>query len=190
MVLVSGGAKMKNKSKKCKVSGCYEDACKLGYCGMHYWRLWKYGDVDFVSRQTHGMRYHSLYNIWRDMKNRCYNSKNSYYHCYGGRGIKVCERWMDIHNFIKDMGKRPPGMQIDRIDNDGDYTPENCKWSSIPEQARNTRRNKLTMGLARAIRKLRTTKGLSYAKLAKMFGVCDTTIRWVIIHKTWKEGVV
>ena len=78
---------------------------------------------------------------WRDMKQRCYNPNKINYKYYGGRGIKVCDRWMDFQNFCDDMGERPDGnYSLDRIDVNGDYCPENCKWSSKEDQSRNTRR--------------------------------------------------
>ncbi|RZJ90202.1 MAG: hypothetical protein EOO20_08845 [Chryseobacterium sp.] len=80
---------------------------------------------------------------WRDMKDRCYNPNKKEYFRYGGRGIKVCDRWLNNYdNFYSDMGKRPnKGLSIDRIDVDGNYEPSNCKWSTAKEQANNTRRN-------------------------------------------------
>lgn len=80
--------------------------------------------------EKHGLRKTVEYNSWWGMKERCYDPTRASYENYGGRGIKVCDRWhTSFSNFIEDMGKRPDGYSLDRIDNDGDYEPSNCRWS-------------------------------------------------------------
>lgn len=74
------------------------------------------------------------------MRDRCRNPNTPIYKYYGGRGIKVCARWDSYDNFLEDMGVCPDGLSIDRIDNDGDYTPENCRWTDQKTQTRNSRR--------------------------------------------------
>ncbi len=84
------------------------------------------------------------YEVWKSMTKRCRNIKNKDYHRYGGRGIKVCDRWMDFTNFYSDMGRRPSlKHSLDRINNGGDYYPENCRWITHKEQMNNTSRNHL-----------------------------------------------
>lgn len=92
--------------------------------------------------RTHGMTKTRIYNTWASMLQRCNNPNNLDYEGYGARGIKVCRRWMKFENFVKDMGERPTGKSLDRIDNSKGYSPRNCKWSDNKEQARNRRSNK------------------------------------------------
>ena len=87
----------------------------------------------------------STYRSWSSMKSRCNNPNYHKYRIYGARGIKICERWNDFRNFYADMGVKPDGKTLDRIDNDGNYTPENCRWATPKEQSRNnSRNNKIT----------------------------------------------
>ena len=91
-------------------------------------------------KPTHGMTGTPTYGSWKAMRARCLLPNNNRYKYYGGRGIVVCERWLNsFENFLSDMGERPTGMTIDRIDTDGNYEPSNCKWSTYSEQNLNRR---------------------------------------------------
>lgn len=108
------------KTKSC---GCRQDETKI--------------------KEIHGHGYGSkTYISWSGMIKRCLNSNTSNFKYYGERGIIVCKRWMKFENFLEDMGERPEGMSIDRINNDGNYEPSNCRWSTPKQQANNRRNNK------------------------------------------------
>ena len=90
----------------------------------------------------HGQTGSNTYLSWRAMKKRCGNQNNPSYKYYGGRGIKVCDRWLNsFKNFYEDMGKKPSGKSLDRINNDGNYEPRNCRWATYKEQGRNRKDN-------------------------------------------------
>lgn len=81
------------------------------------------------------------YRTWQSMKQRCLNQRCREYKYYGGRGITICDRWLHFENFLADMAPRPQGTDLDRVDNDGNYEPGNCRWASRTTQMLNTRRN-------------------------------------------------
>lgn len=125
--------------------------CKCS-CGreveMHAKSLWRgtkscgcrRGQFITEAKTKHGGAGTPEFKIWVGMRNRCNNPNNQAFRHYGGRGIKVCERWNDFSSFLEDMGKRPRGACIERLNNDADYSPENCAWSTDRKfQSRNRR---------------------------------------------------
>lgn len=111
-------------------------------CPAHYQR-WRKGDslaYPILKLEQHGLSKTPEHSSWKSMKARCYNKNNAEYYRYGGRGIKVCDRWLhSLPNFVADMGKRPDGMSLDRIDPYGNYEPSNCRWATAQQQNRNYR---------------------------------------------------
>lgn len=127
-----------------------------------------------VAKSRHEWSYdgrakHPLYNLHCSMLYRCENHKASGYKRYGGRGIKVCERWSNpkdgFWNFVDDIGERPEGCSLDRINNDGNYEPSNCKWSTRKEQQNNMRDRSLNSNSATGV------KGISYHTVRKYYTV-------------------
>lgn len=128
----------------------------------------------------HGMSHARQYRIWDAMRQRCSNSKTKYYYNYGGRGITVCERWMKFENFWEDMGiGYRDGLSIDRIDNNGNYCKENCKWSTKEEQDSN-RRVKKDASLV-------TYKGVTkhLAEWSRILGIKRTTLGMRLTKYGW-----
>ncbi len=171
----------------CSILGCKNKYKAKGYCSRHYLKYRKYGDPFCVVKEQHGMWGTPEYYTWRDMINRCYYNKDESYQHYGNRGISVCKQWR--HSFItffKDMGLKPfPKAQIDRIDNDGNYEPNNCHWVTAAGNCRNKETTILTMGKAKEIRSLYKQGNISYAKLGVMYGVHGNTITALLHNRTW-----
>lgn len=126
--------------KQCKVEACTSEALARELCSLHYQRLRRNNSLTDVKAERHGRYGTPEYRTYRHILNRCYNPKVSNYKYYGGRGITVCPRWKHSFTaFYEEMGSRPPGTEIDRIDNDGNYEPGNCHWVSKSENAHNRR---------------------------------------------------
>ncbi len=175
----------------CTIVGCRLKILRKGFCNKHYTKWHKYGDP-LAGKEHHGLCKTPEWYIWVSMKQRCYNSNGRYYKHYGKRGIKVCDRWLDKRmgflNFLEDMGKKPKGFTLERIDNDGNYGPHNCKWATYAEQSRNQRSNVIhNMGEADKIRRM-YNDGLPLVTIAEIYGVGIHVIYQIVNNKTWKSN--
>jgi len=125
-------------------------------------------------RTIHGKSRTVEYTAWRNMKDRCINEKNIGYHNYGGRGITVCQEWLDsFDTFLKDMGECPDGHSLDRENNELGYSKSNCKWSTREEQQLNTRRNHLVTykGVTKTIKEWAQETGIKRTTLCRRLKV-------------------
>ena len=121
---------------------------------------------------SHGMSRTPEYQAWLHMKDRCFNPNHKRYSDYGGRGITVCDRWLNLENFLADIGSRPsPKHSLDRIDNDGNYCHENCRWATKAEQQNNQRTNRLitigcvTLTIAQWEKEMGYKQGIIWSRL-------------------------
>lgn len=132
--------------RRCSVQNCNNKHAAKGFCASHYaqFRKGELGKVirGYISRK--GKSESVEYRAWYNMKDRCLNKNSKDYPTYGGAGITVSQEWQDsFEQFYIDMGDRPDGYSLERIDNTKGYSKENCKWASCKEQASNTLRNKI-----------------------------------------------
>lgn len=128
-----------------------------------------------LNRGFGGFNCSPTYRSWYTMHERCRNPKNASWPYYGAIGIKVCERWKYLAHFIEDMGLRPEGMSLDRIDSTLDYSPENCRWADKFTQNRNRSNNKLTEADVLRIRSSEF-EGMRQAEIGAIFGVSASCI--------------
>ncbi len=143
-----------------------------------------------VHGHSTGYKTSPTYNSWAGMKQRCNDPNATSYPRYGALGITVCARWMKFENFLADMGVRPESKTLDRKDTKGNYTPENCKWSTLSEQALNQRPNrrgtKLNPTDVERIRDIRLVSGFTETKIANYFGVSRSAISHILLGLTWQ----
>ena len=147
------------------------------------------------ANRTHGLSYDGIYATWKSMIRRCGDVKYSQFEHYGLRGISVCERWLQIENFLTDMGPRPSGTSLERIDVNGHYEPGNCRWASQREQMQNMRTTvKMTLnGETKSIHDWATQLAVSPRTLAtrKRSGWSDERTLTTPVDKRlsrWKKG--
>jgi len=130
--------------------------------------------------KTHGQYGTPAYKVWDGMMQRCGNPNNTGYKRYGGAGITVCERWRDFANFLSDMGERPKGLSIDRIDNTRGYEPGNCRWATSRQQRMNQSVPTITLEQASAIRSMRAATGWGPKRISEDLGVSRGAVSGVL----------
>lgn len=138
--------------------------------------------------ERHGMRFAPEYKAWSNMKSRCYRQKDISYPRYGGRGIKVCDGWRkSFIAFFVDVGPMPvPGMQLDRIDSDGNYEPKNCRWASRRDNVRNREITVLDTGMVYTIKRLRLI-GINGAEIARWLDLSLSLVQHVLHGDAWTD---
>lgn len=177
----------------CSIEGCGGIAQGDGYCSKHYYKNQRYNDPlggrFYRGFERHNASHTPEYKIYRGIISRCYNKNFKHYHRYGGRGIKVCDRWLEsFSNFLSDMGKRPfLKAQIDRINNDGDYSPDNCRWVDNRTNSRNRGGCLINEDLARRIKHLGGDVGLRPAEISQIIGLPKDNIRDVLRNKCFVD---
>lgn len=142
-----------------------------------------------TSREINGAKYTPTYRSWEAMRTRCNNKGRDNADRYSDRGVKICDRWNIFENFLSDMGERPNGMTLDRWpDFAGNYEPGNCRWATPREQARNTRRNKLTLETATEVAVLRL-RGEKLRVIAARFGISENLPNEIVKGRCWPDAL-
>lgn len=140
------------------------------------------------TRQREGQRRRTpTYRSWESMWRRCTKPSSPDYKDYGARGITIDPRWRDFAVFLADLGERPVGMTLDRIDSDGNYEPGNCRWATLTQQLRNRSCVRLDMETVREIRLRYAAGGITQATLGAEYGVGRGYISRIVANKIWRE---
>lgn len=145
-----------------------------------------------AGHMRHGHAVHGeetpTYQSWLSMLSRCRYPDRDPQAKHINRGITVCDRWQDFQAFLADMGERPAGHTLDRIDNDGNYEPGNCRWATPVQQARNRRNAKLTLETATEVAVARL-QGRTYRDIAEQYGISESLPREIIAGRTWPDAL-
>ena len=171
----------------CSVNWCKNNVLAKGLCNMHYIRKKKGIDIDIPPIIKNGQTKHELYSVWINMKTRCYNNNSRSFKTYGKRGIKICDQWLhSFETFVNDVGERPSKIhQLDRINNDGNYEPNNVRWV-LPVINSHNKKNKINIYKANEIRKLYNKDKLTLKEIANIFGIHFSTVSRIVRNELWK----
>lgn len=144
------------------------------------------GQIAASTNRRHGMTRTPTYTSWQAMRTRCENPRRIGFANYGGRGIAICERWHSFENFLADMGERPIGASLDRLNNDGNYEPGNCRWATRCEQNRNRRSVRMTPARVHLVRWL-AGAGMMHKEIVEVLGVTVNMVGDATRGRTFKE---
>lgn len=135
-----------------------------------------------------GNKASGTYSSWAAMKSRCDDPNNDSYDHYGALDISYDPRWNLFENFLADMGERPEGMTLDRLDSNKDYYKENCRWATHAEQTRNSTNTKITLEIAREVKRLWKEGGRSGRSIGAIFGISRQTVCDITKGRLWKDA--
>lgn len=174
----------------CCIKDCENPITSVGFCKLHYNRFNLYGHPlagELHDYQKPRLPYKKEKQARNAMIKRCYDSTKRNYSYYGGRGIRVCDRWLlSFENFYDDLGEAPDGSSLERINVNGNYEPANCKWANVFEQNRNQRSTRLNKEMVTEAH-LRLAKGEKLADIARSLGVKYHTLYSATSGLSWMD---